>query len=194
MDLKELLGEELYNQVSEKVGDKHKIAVVSDGNWFPKEKFDAVNTDNKELKQQLKDRDTQLDDLKTKAAGHEDLTKQIEDLKAQNQKSTQEYQDKLNKQAFDFALDKSLTGAKAKNPKAVRALLDTETIKLDGEKLSGLDDQLKALKESDSYLFDSDEGGGGDAKPTPTFSQGQHQKQNNADPFVSALGLKGGNE
>lgn len=62
MDLKELLGEELYKQVIEKTGDK-KIALVSDGNWIPKEKFNELNENTKDLKKQLKDRDAQLAEL-----------------------------------------------------------------------------------------------------------------------------------
>jgi Phage minor structural protein GP20 len=180
MDLKQLLGEELYKQVIEKTGD-NKIAIVSDGNWFPKEKFDQVNIDNKDLKKQLKDRDDQLTDLKTKAAGNEDLTKQINDLTELNKKTAADYQSKLDKQAFDFALKDALTGAKAKNAKAVEALLNKEAIKLDGDKLLGLEEQLKNLKESDSYLFDS---GQQQQQQTqaPKFTTGQHQQQQGGAP------------
>jgi hypothetical protein len=173
MDLKALLGEELYKQVMGKTGD-NKIAIVSDGNWFPKDKFDQVNSDNKDLKKQLKDRDDQLTDLKTKAAGNEDLTKQITDLTELNKKTATDYQSKLDKQAFDFALKDALTGAKAKNAKAVEALLNREAIKLDGEKLLGLEEQLKGLKESDAYLFESDQQ---QQPPAPKFTTGQHQQQ-----------------
>jgi hypothetical protein len=152
MSLQELLGEELYNQVLEKAGDK-KIAIVSDGSWFPKAKFDVVNDDNKDLKQQLKDRDFQLEELGKKAKGNEVLEKQIKDLQKQNDDAAKDYQAKLDKQAFDFALERALGSAQAKNPKAVKALLNIDSIKLDGEQLLGLEDQLKALKESDSYLF-----------------------------------------
>ncbi|MFP3356852.1 phage scaffolding protein [Planococcus sp. SIMBA_143] len=156
MDLKELLGEELYQQVSAKAGDK-KIAVVSDGNWFPKDKFDAVNADNKELKSQLKDRDTQLDDLKKTAKDSKDLSDEIDRLKQENADKDTKYQEKLQQQALDAKLNEALHGAKAKNPRAVKALLDAEQIKLDGDKLLGLDNQLSALKESDAYLFAEDE-------------------------------------
>jgi len=41
-----------------------------------------------------------------------------------------------------------------------------EKVKLDGEKLLGLDDQLKALQQSDPYLFgDSGKVGGGTNPP-----------------------------
>ncbi|MFD5849696.1 phage scaffolding protein [Cytobacillus pseudoceanisediminis] len=169
MDLKELLGEDLYKQVMEKAGDK-KIAIVSDGNWIPKEKFNELNENTKELKKQLKDRDAQLAELGEKAKGHEELMVKINELTEENKKTAAEYQQKLDQQAFDFALKSAITNAKAKNPKAVEALLNKDSIKLDGDKLLGLEDQLKALQKSDAYLFEAEQ------QPSkPTFSQGQHQ-------------------
>jgi hypothetical protein len=154
MDLKELLGEELYNQVIEKAGD-NKIAVVSDGNWFPKEKFDTVNNENKNLKQQIKDRDAQLETLKE--VDPEKLQQEIADLQQANKDKDKEHQEQTAKQQKEFAIELALRDAKALNTKAVKALLDTESIKLDGETLLGLDDQLKALQESDAYLFKQEE-------------------------------------
>lgn len=153
MDLKELLGEELYNQVVEKAGDK-KLAVVNNGEWFPKEKFNEKNDEVKELKKQLKDRDEQLEGLKTKAAGHDNLIKEIDDLKKLNDDTKKDYEAKLTQQRKESKLELALKDAKAKNPKAVKALLDNDAIKLDGDKLLGLEEQLKALQESDAYLFD----------------------------------------
>lgn len=152
MDLKELLGEELYQQVSAKAGDK-KIAVVSDGNWFPKDKFDEVNKDKKALKDQLDDRDKQLKDLGDKASGNDELTKEINRLKELNSETVDKYEKQIAQQAFDAKLADALRNAKARNVKSVTANLDLSTIKLDGDKLLGLDDQLSALKESDAYLF-----------------------------------------
>src|SRR5690606_36593585 len=86
-----------------------------------------------------------------------ELTAQIEELKQQNETTKSEYEEKLQKQAFEFSLEKALSNAKAKNPKAVKALLDLESNKLDGYKLLGLDDQLTKLKESESYLFDEEQ-------------------------------------
>lgn len=188
MDLKEMLGEELYSQVMEKAGD-NKIAIVSDGNWFPKEKFDEVNNNAKELKKQLKDRDSQLEDLKTKAAGNEDFKNTIEQLQNDNKKIKEDYEAKLTQQSFDFALKDALSGAKAKNPKAVEALLNKEAIKLDGEKLLGLDEQLKAIKESDSYLFEAEQQQQQQQQSGVKFTTGQHQKQTGDAPTSLADAL-----
>jgi len=65
MSLKEILGEELYSQVADKLGDK-KIAIVSDGNWIPKNKFDDVNTEKNEYKTQIDNLNQELGKLKEK--------------------------------------------------------------------------------------------------------------------------------
>ena len=193
MDLKELLGEELAAQVQEKLGDNHKIIDTKEGEWIPKEKFDQINEDSKNLKQQLKERDNQLNDLKDSTKDSKELQEQIEKLQEENKNTKEEYEKQLKQQSFDHALDRSLSSAKVRNTKAVKALLDMDTIKQDGEELKGLDEQLKTLKEKESYLFEEVEDEGGDKKPT--FSQGEHKKQSGGeDPFVAALGLKGGND
>lgn len=106
--------------------------------------LDTVTTERDGLKGQLGDRDKQLEKLsKVDVKG---MQAEIERLQGENAE-----------QAFNFNLEKALTGAKVRNPKAVKALLDTEIIKLDGDKLLNLDSQLEALKESDAYLFESEE-------------------------------------
>lgn len=152
MDLKELLGEDLYTQVAEKVGE-HKIAIVSDGSWIPKTKFDEKNTELKDLKGQLSERDKQLKDLQTKATGNESLQAEITRLQQENEQAREKYEQELQQREYDFVLESALRDAKAKNPKAVRALLNTDAIKLADGKLVGLDEQLKSLRESDDYLF-----------------------------------------
>lgn len=127
----------------------------------------------KDLQDQIKQRDDQLEDLKGKAAGNEDLQKQIQTLQDQNKQLQQDYEAKIQKQQFEFSLEKALTAAKVRNAKAVKALLDTEVIKLDGDKLLGLDEQLKNIKESDPYLFEEEK----PAEPKkPQFMTGQHYK------------------
>ena len=120
------------------------------------DKVETLESQVEDYKTQLADRDKQLKDLGEKAKGNEELTAQIEELKQQNEATKTEYEEKLQKQSFDHVLEKSLIGAKVKNVKAVKALLDVDMIKLDGDTLKGLDEQLKNLKESDSYLFEEE--------------------------------------
>ena len=149
--LKELLGEELFNQVKEKIGDV-KI-MIDDGNFIPKARFDQVNEEKKELKEMLKERDKQLEDIKKKAKDSEDLTAQIKELQDLNQKTVAEYEEKLAKQSFNFALEQALAKDGANPVKAVKALLDLDKIKQDGETLIGYDEQIKTLKETYGHLF-----------------------------------------
>ena len=150
--LKELLGELYTGEIAKLIGDK-ELAVVNDGSWIPRAKLNEVSNEVKELKKQLEDRDKQLKDLEGKAAGNEELKAALQEAQEANKKAAEEWQAKMAQMKLDFAIEKALAAAKAKNAKAVKALLDLEKVKLDGEQLLGLDEQLKAIKESDPYLF-----------------------------------------
>lgn len=129
--------------------------------FIPKDKFNEVAEAKKKLEVDIQERDKQLEQLKNAAGASEELKKQIEELQEANKKAAEEWQAKFAKMQLDFAIEKALTAAKAKNIKAVKALLDMEKVKLDGDKLLGLDDQLEAIKESDPYLFGDTKVGGG---------------------------------
>ena len=122
-------------------------------NAIPKDKYNETAEAKKRLETDLAARDAQLEELKKAAGTSEELKKQIETLQADNKKAGEEWQAKLSKMQLDFAVERALAAAKAKNPKAVKALLDMEKVKLDGEQLLGLDEQLKELQKSDAYLF-----------------------------------------
>lgn len=153
--MKELL--EKLSKGETTVEDVLKAIDDADKEKVPRSRLNDKIEEIKELNDQLKERDNQLKDLGDKAKGNEDLQKQINDLQDANKQTATDYQAKLDKQAFDFSLEKALSDAKAKNPKAVKALLNAEAIKLDGDKLLGLEEQLKTLQESDGYLFGVEE-------------------------------------
>ncbi len=164
--LKGLLGDLYTEAIAAKIGDK-QLAVVNDGSWVPRAKLNEVLQEVKELKQQVEARDQQLQDLEGKAAGNEELKAALEAAKEANKQATAEWEQKAAKMQLDFALERALVAAKARNPKAVKALLDMDTIKLDGEQVLGLDGQLKKLKETDAYLFgEASKVGGGTNPPS----------------------------
>jgi len=134
--------------------EEQATAVVDGfGKMIPKSRFDEKVAEVNDYKQQLTGRDTQLKELQTQAAGNEELQQQIIALQQQNEQVQAEYQQQLQQKEFDFALTEALRDAKAKNPKAVKALLDSESIKYENGELSGLSEQLEKLKKSDDYLF-----------------------------------------
>ncbi len=122
-----------------------------------KDELTSAQSERDSLKEQLSERDTQLEGLRGKAQGNEELQATIDSLKEANTQAKESYEQKLRDQKLNYELDRELLTAKARNPVTVRALLDTEVIKLDEDgKIKGLSEQLEGLKESDSYLFSSD--------------------------------------
>ena len=74
--------------------------------------------------------------------------------KAKAQQMQQEANQKVEAVRFDYALKAALTAAKAKNPELVAKSINRDALKLTDAGLVGLEEQLKALKESDGYLFE----------------------------------------
>jgi len=120
------------------------------------DRVDGLESQIEDYKGQLTERDEQLEELAEKAKDNEELTTEIEQLKEDNKIAKEEYEEKLSQQTFNHKLENTLSNAKVKNVKAIKALLDMDTIKLDGDTLKGLDSQLDELKESDSYLFEEE--------------------------------------
>lgn len=154
--LKDILGDDLYKQVKEKLGDTEVIVVDPNDPMVPKRRLDEVIAERNRYKEMVEERDSQLADLKTWAKDNEALKAQIAELQAKNKQVTEDYEKQLKEQRFAFAIERAVAKADARNVKAVVALLDTSKISLDGENLLGFDEQIAALKKSDPYLFGVD--------------------------------------
>ncbi len=166
--------------------------------YVPKDQLDTASSENKALKQSIADRDKQLETLKASAGDNEELKKQIETMKQQNADREKAHQAELAQLKLDHAIDAALAAAGAKNAKAVKALLDVSKVKLgeDG-KLTGWEEQIKAVQKSDSYLFAAKQqnhfrgfqpGASGDPKPgvNPDMSKMSYEElaayiENNPD-------------
>ncbi|MCS5465559.1 phage scaffolding protein [Enterococcus lactis] len=110
-----------------------------------------------QYQEQLEKNQNELNDFKANAKGNEDLTKQLEDLQSRFDEIKTSSEQQIADLKKSSAIDLALTQAGAKNIKAAKALLDSESLELTDEGLKGLDEQLAALKESDGYLFGSNE-------------------------------------
>jgi alanyl-tRNA synthetase len=129
--------------------------------YIPKPRFDEVNDAKKNAEALVKERDKQLEDVKKASGDNEELKKQIESLQEANKATKAEYEAKIKQVQVDNAISSALVAAGAKNNAAVKALLkDLEKAEIgeDGA-VKGLAEQIKALKESDAYLFTSTEAG-----------------------------------
>ncbi|GFN35812.1 phage scaffolding protein [Tepidimicrobium xylanilyticum] len=163
MTLEQLLEMGLDEEIAKKVLEAHKEAIKD--NYVPIARFNEINEEKKELKNQLDDRDKQLQELKVKAAGNEELTAKITELEELNKQTKEEYENKIAALRKETAIELALKDAKARNIKAVKALLDLDKVSLDGDNILGLEEQLKGLKESDPYLFGEDKLKGRDPNP-----------------------------
>jgi len=117
-----------------------------------KTQIQATATERDGFKDQLKQRDTDIIELKKSASSADELKVKLTDLETKYQKDTSDLTGKLEKQNFDTKLDVALAG-KVRNTKAAKALLDFTKISLKEDKLEGLDSQLESLKQSDAFLF-----------------------------------------
>lgn len=147
---KALTFEELKKAVEE--NGKMKVVNLKDGGYVDKDKYTAKEAEATALKDQVAAANKQIDDFKKLDV--EGIKAAADKYKADYEAAQAKYQEDLKKMQFDFALDKALGGAKAKNSKAVRALLDVDKLKLDGETLLGLKEQLEAVKTEAPYLFE----------------------------------------
>jgi len=127
--------------------------------YIPKARFDEVNNEKKSLELTVKERDVQLETLKNSTGDVEGLKKQIETLQTDNKTAAEKYAAEIKTLKINAAVDAALSGAKAKNAKAVKALLDLEKAKLvDDGTIEGLADQIKKLQGADDskFLFDTE--------------------------------------
>lgn len=108
-----------------------------------------------DLQNQIGDRDKQLKKLEKATGDNQELAQEIDKLRKENEQRSKDFQVKIAEQAKDFAIGNALRDAGAKNVKATRALLDMDKVSVDDNgNLIGLSDQVKALQETDAYLFE----------------------------------------
>ena len=164
MDLQELLEEELFEQVEAKLKEVDGedvelfIAGENDGDFVRRNRLNEESDKVKELRSQLQDYDTQIEELKKHADASSELQDKIKEIQDAKKEEVESLNNKLRQKTLDNEVEKELIKRKARNPKAVKALLDNDTIKLEeDDSIIGLSEQLDKLQESDDYLFESAE-------------------------------------
>ena len=105
----------------------------------------AKDTELTTAKNTIKDLETAA--KKFEGTDPEQLKKDLADLQ-------KKYDTDLAENKRNSALELALVQAKVRDVKAAKALLNLEEIKLDGEKLLGLDSQMEGLKKEKAWLFE----------------------------------------
>lgn len=119
-----------------------------------KSKQTELSASLEDLKKQLTDRDKDLKDLKKKSEGSEELQSKFTELETKYNQEKADFETKLKETQLSSALKLALTG-KVHDADLVTGLIDKTKIELgeDGNVTKGLDEQLKILQESKSFLF-----------------------------------------
>ncbi|MBC5786749.1 phage scaffolding protein [Clostridium facile] len=122
--------------------------------FIPKSRFDEVNTEKQRLETTLKERDTQLEILKSSNDDVAALKQQIETLQQENRLKEQEHAKEIRQMQRVEVDNELLSAAKAKNKKALSGLLDEidDAVELE-EYRKQRQQQIDALKKSEETNF-----------------------------------------
>jgi len=121
--------------------------------YVPKTQFEEMSNENKKLKTTIEENGKALEELKKSSGNSEELKKQIEELQKEAKEKELKYQEELKDSKMSSAIRLSLTGI-TKDDELVAGLIDRSKLILgDDGKVTGLDEQIKALKDSKAFLF-----------------------------------------
>lgn len=121
--------------------------------YVPKHRFDEVNTENKTLKETIKANETALEDLKKSAGDNAGLKEQLQKLQDEAKEKDKQHQKEMDNLRMNNAVKIALSG-KVHDEDLVAGLINKTKLILDEDgKVTGLDDQIKSLKETKAFLF-----------------------------------------
>jgi len=141
----------------------NKVMEGLNGSFVTKSRFNEVNTELTNAKNTIKERDTQLETLKKSTGDTKALQDQITQLQTDNANQKKAHEAELKALKIGNAVDMALTGAKAKNNTAVKALMADFLAKAelaDDGTVKGLSDEIKKLVDGQdtAFLFEKSTG------------------------------------
>lgn len=131
-----------------------------------KEKSKASITELEDTKTQLSEANKTITDLKKNNVDNEALQTKVKEYENTIKTQKADYEAKVRNLTLDSAIEKALTGAKAKHTDLLSTKIDREKLLISEDgKVSGLDEQLKGLKETYKDLFEEKISGATPANP-----------------------------
>ena len=119
---------------------------------------DEISKENESLKAQLSERDKDLKKFQAQIKDNEEASTQLQELREKYKQDTKNLTDQIAQVKLTGAVDRALSANKVRNTKTMKGLIDMDKVKLDDQgNLTGLDDQIAAIKKTDGYLFDEGE-------------------------------------
>lgn len=140
----------IEKSLAKKAADESKKELEG---YVKKETFDQLDQEKKQLETSVNDYKTQLDQLKTTAGDNAALTQQIADFQTQIQQKEEDHKKEIKDLKLTNAIKLAIS-ASAQDSDLVAGLVDRNKLILgDDGKVTGLDEQVKAIKESKPFLF-----------------------------------------
>lgn len=132
--------------------DKQKVidsVEEMNSGMVPRSRLNDKNAEIKDLKEEMANRDSQIEKLEKSVEKDSDAQKEVEKLKQENADWQEKYQQTQLNNAIKLGVAKD-----ANDPDDILAFIKTDDLELqDDGKVKGLDDALESLRESKPYLF-----------------------------------------
>ena len=134
--------------IAEELADKILEDINKD--YVPSYRYKEVKDSVESLNSEISKRDKQIDGLKKLSGNKEELEAEINSLKEANKKAKEEAEENLKAIRKDNAITEYLYNQRVNNVGVLKKLLNNQDIKYEDEKLIGIDEQMKALREDNS--------------------------------------------
>lgn len=133
-------------------------AIIEDygKNYVSKSQFNEKNDAYKQAKQEIENLTNDINTLSKANEANEALQQQIKELQDAAQRRESDYLESIKTMKIDTAIAREVLEAGAMNTTILTGLLDRSKITYDNETITGIQEQIKSLKESDPYLFKQD--------------------------------------
>lgn len=165
MKKEDLISLGISDELAEKVLTLHTNSVKD---FIPKARFDEVNTAKNELKTQVEELNKHITELGKLAPENETLKAKVKEITEAQEKIASDYKQKIQ----DVRSEAVIAASKAKNSKAVRAVIDWDKVTWDAEgNPKGLSEQIEEFKKGDNaFLFEQENKPAAPAAPVaPVF-------------------------
>lgn len=171
MELKDLLGEELYSQVDARIQEHNsgiedsqnhvRFADLSEGNYVSREDYLALETEKNGFKTQLENANVTINSYKEMDI--DGIQRSVKEWETKYNEDTQALQSQMLTQQKQFAAEKYLDSQKIKSPLSRKAIMQeflAQDMEFKDGTFVGADEYMKGIREKYPDEFEKDEPGG----------------------------------
>lgn len=168
MNLRELLGDELFSQVDAKIQEHNKgiedklkqvrFVDLSDGGYVSKEKYGELDTAKKGIEKQLKDANATINSYKEMDI--DGIKKSAEDWEKKYNEDTQKLNQQIENDRKTFAAERYIADQKIKSPLSRKAILQeflAQNLEFKDGAFSGADEYMKKVREQYPDEFEQEQ-------------------------------------